>query len=90
MFASDAVGSEAPLALLQAAGRAWESLYAAVRATLPDADVATVKRRAITGWSTLHGYITLVQGGRLMSFMTEPLSEADLLEAILDQSLGEG
>ncbi|MBS0359888.1 MAG: TetR/AcrR family transcriptional regulator [Proteobacteria bacterium] len=90
MFASDALGVDASPALLAAAGQAWESLYAAARAAEPDADLAAVKRRAITGWSTLHGFITLVQGGRLKGFMTEPLSEAELLEAVLDKSLGEG
>lgn len=90
MFGSDILDADAPPALLAAASRAWESLYAAVRALDPDADLAAVKRRAITGWSTLHGFIALVQGGRLKAFMTEPLSEAELLEAVLDKSLGEG
>lgn len=90
MFASDLVdAADAPPSLLVPAGEAWESLFRAVAALDPDADLATVKRRAITGWSTLHGFITLVQGGRLKGFMTEPLTEADLLEAILDKTLNE-
>jgi len=32
---------------------------------------------------------TLMQGGRLRGFMTEPLTEAELLEAILDKTLHE-
>jgi len=48
---------------------------------------AVLKRRTITGWSTLHGFIALVQGGRLRGFMTEPLTEAELVEAILDKTL---
>ena len=91
MFASDLVGAaDAPMSLLAPAGEAWEGLYRAVAAAGPGADLATVKRRAITGWSTLHGFIALVQGGRLRGFMTEPLSEAELLEAVLDKSLDDG
>lgn len=90
MFASELVGAaDAPSSLLAPAGEAWESLFRAVAALDPDADLATVKRRAITGWSTLHGFITLAQGGRLKGFMTEPLTEADLLEAVLDKTLNE-
>jgi AcrR family transcriptional regulator len=89
MFASDLVGAaDAPASLLGPAGEAWESLFRAVAALDPTADLATAKRRAITGWSTLHGFITLVQGGRLRGFMTEPLTEAELLEAVLDKALG--
>ncbi|HEY3951558.1 TetR/AcrR family transcriptional regulator [Phenylobacterium sp.] len=91
MFASDLVdAADAPTSLLSAAREAWEGLYHAVTAADPQADLASVKRRTITGWATLHGFITLVQGGRLKGFMTEPLSEAELLEAILDKTLGEG
>jgi AcrR family transcriptional regulator len=89
MFASDLVASaDAPTSLLAPAAEAWESLFRAVAALDPTADLAASKRRAITGWSTLHGFITLVQGGRLRSFMTEPLTEAELLEAVLDKTLG--
>ena len=88
MFGSDLVNAaDAPTSLLQPAAAAWEGLYRAVAAADPAADLATVKRRAITGWSTLHGFITLVQGARLKGFMTEPLTEAELLEAVLDKTL---
>ena len=89
MFGSDILGPDAPPALMAIAGEAWEGLFRAVHALDPAADVATIKRRAITGWSTLHGFITLMQGGRLRGFMTEPLTEAELLEAILDKTLHE-
>ena len=89
MFASDIVDGEAPASLLGPAQAAWEGLFRAVAAAEPGAEPAAIKRRAITGWSTLHGFITLVQGGRLKGFMTEPLTEADLLEAILDKTLRE-
>lgn len=89
MFAGDALGADASPALLAAARQAWESLFAAVRALEPAADLATVKRRAITGWSTLHGFVALWQGGRLASFMTEPLTQAELIEAVIDKSMGD-
>jgi AcrR family transcriptional regulator len=91
MFATDLVGAaDAPTSLLTPAAEAWDGLYRAVAAADPGADLATIKRRAIGGWSTLHGFVTLAQGGRLRSFMTEPLTEAELLEAILDKSLDDG
>ena len=89
MFGSDILGADAPPNLVETAREAWEALFRAVHALDPGADLATVKRRAITGWSTLHGFITLVQGGRLKGFMTEPLTEAELLEAIRDKTLRE-
>ena len=89
MFGSDILAADAPEVLLKPATEAWEALCRAVAALDPEAPPAVIKRRAITGWSTLHGFIALVQGGRLKGFMTEPLSEAELLEAILDKTLNE-
>jgi AcrR family transcriptional regulator len=87
MFDSDLLGPGAPANLLEAAGAAWQALYASVRRMDPGAGEAVLKRRTITGWSTLHGFITLLQGGRLRGFMTEPLTEGELVEAILDKTL---
>ncbi|WP_293452106.1 TetR/AcrR family transcriptional regulator [Phenylobacterium sp.] len=87
MFDSDLMGPDAPASLTGPAARSWEALHAAVAAIDPQADDATIKRRTITGWSTLHGFIALVSGGRLKGFMTEPLTEAELVEAILDKTL---
>jgi AcrR family transcriptional regulator len=87
MFDSDILGPGAPPHLIEAAGAAWQALYASVTRIEPDAGEAVLKRRTITGWSTLHGFITLLQGGRLRGFMTEPLTEAELVEAILDKTL---
>jgi AcrR family transcriptional regulator len=87
MFDSDLLGPGAPANLLAAAGAAWQALYASVSRMDPHAGEAVLKRRTITGWSTLHGFITLLQGGRLRGFMTEPLTEAELVEAILDKTL---
>lgn len=90
MFDSDVLGPGAPPALLQAAGLAWTSLASAVARADPQADDVTIKRRTITGWSTLHGFIALVQGGRLKGFMTEPLSEGELVEAVIEKTLETG
>lgn len=87
MFAGDILGPGAPASLTGPAGEAWALLYQAVAAVDPTADDVAVKRRVITGWSTLQGFVTLKQGGRLRDFMTEPLSEADLIEAIIEKTL---
>ena len=89
MFASEPLGPASSPELLQAANEAWEGLYGVVAALNPGADEAAIKRRTITGWATLHGFIGLVQGGRLKGFMTEPLSEGELLEAVLDKTIDE-
>jgi AcrR family transcriptional regulator len=89
MFAGEPLGAASAPALLQAANEAWDGLYRAVAALDPGADEATLKRRTITGWATLHGFIGLVQGARLKGFMTEPLTEGELLEAILDKTINE-
>ncbi|HEY0437416.1 MAG TPA: TetR/AcrR family transcriptional regulator [Phenylobacterium sp.] len=87
MFDSDLLGADAPESLLRPAAAAWEGLRRAVAAVDPQASVRDISRRTITGWSTLHGFIALVQGGRLKGFMTEPLSESEMVEAILDKTL---
>ncbi len=87
MFDSDILRPGAPPSLYAAAGAAWTSLSTAVARADPEADDVTIRCRTITGWSTLHGFIALVQGGRLRGFMTEPLTEAELLEAVIDKTL---
>ena len=87
MFDSDILGPDAPASLTGPAGEAWALLYQAVAAVDPTADEVAIKRRVITGWSTLQGFVTLMQGGRLRDFMTEPLSEAELFEAVIEKTL---
>ena len=87
MFDSDILGPDAPASLTGPAGEAWALLYQAVAAVEPTADEVAVKTRVITGWSTLQGFVTLKQGGRLRDFMTEPLSEAELFDAVIEKTL---
>jgi AcrR family transcriptional regulator len=90
MFDSDILGGEPPPSLTEPAMGAWVEFCRTVSIVDPAADERTVKRRAVTGWSTLHGYVTLAQAGRLAAFMTEPLTEQDLMEAVLDKALNDG
>lgn len=89
MFTGDILGPGAPQRLLDAAASSWEGLHRSVAATMPGADIAEIKRRTLTGWSTLYGFISLMQGGRIRGFMTEPLTESELHEAVLDKALGD-
>ncbi len=87
MFDSDLLDGDAPPSLLAPAREAWEALRRAVAAIDPGGAERDITRRTITGWSTLHGFIALAQGRRLKSFMTEPLTESELLDAIIDKTL---
>lgn len=87
MFDSDVLGPDAPANLTGPAGEAWALLYQATAAVDPRASEVAVKRRVITSWSTLQGFVVLMQGGRLRDFMTDPLSETDLFEAVIDKSM---
>ncbi len=87
MFDSDVLAEGAPPLLIEHAGAAWAALHGAVARAKPQADMASIKRRTITGWSILHGFVALRQGGRLKGFMTEPLTEAELVEAVIEKTL---
>jgi AcrR family transcriptional regulator len=90
MFAGDILSGEPPRSLTEPAMQAWVEFCRTVSTLDPAADERTVKRRAVTGWSTLHGYVTLAQGGRLAAFMTEPLTRDEIVEAVLDKALNDG
>ncbi len=87
MFDSDILGDDAPESLLRPARAAWESQRATVAAADPGADAATISRRTVTSWSTLHGFFALTQGRRLQPFMLQSLSESDLVEAVIEKTL---
>ena len=86
MFDSDLLDDSAPPTLLQPAGEAWEGLRRAVAGADPGASARDISRRTLQGWSTLHGFVALTRGARLKTFMIDPLSEPELIEAILDKA----
>lgn len=90
MFDSDILSGEPPPNLTGPAMEAWVEFCRTLAMVDPAADERTVKRRAVTGWSTLHGYVTLTRAGRLAGFMTEPLTADELVEAVLDKALNDG
>ena len=87
MFDSDILGPDAPANLTGPAGEAWALLYKATAAVDPSASEVAVKRRVITSWSTLQGFVVLMQGGRLRDFMIAPLSEAELFDAVIEKTM---
>lgn len=46
----------------------------------PTADEKTVKARIITMWSTVYGFLALDRTRRFKSFMTQPLTRAEIFE----------
>ena len=86
MFESDLLGPQSPAGLLQLAAEAWQALHDAVARANRGSSLADVKLRTITGWSVLQGFVTIRRGGRLKDFMTDPRTDQDLIEAILDKA----
>lgn len=86
MFESDLLGATSPASLLELAASAWQALHDAVARANPGSSLADVKLRTITGWSVLQGFVTIQRGARLKDFMIAPLTEAELIEAILDKA----
>jgi hypothetical protein len=85
MFESDLLAGEtAPDALDGAARGPFPLLWSMVKGIRPDMDQKTAKARVIAGWSTLWRYIAIRRGGLLKPFVIEPLTEAELTEAVLD------
>ncbi len=86
MFESDLLGPNSPPALLHQAAAAWQALHDAVARANSGADLSEVKLRTITGWSVLQGFVTIQRSGRLKHFMTGPLTQSELIEAVLDKA----
>lgn len=87
MFDSDILGADAPEALTAQSAAVFQALARAVADADPAADARALKLRAVTGWAALHGFISLVQARRLKGSMVEPLTEAEMVEAVIDQAL---
>jgi hypothetical protein len=89
MFESDLLSGETPPGELKGVARGpFPILWNVVKGVRPEMDPKTVKARAIAGWATLWGYIAIRRGGLLKPFMIEPLTEAELTEAVLDYVSG--
>lgn len=72
-----------PAELIPPADRAFSLLLDTVAADHPHLDQRGVKEKTVIAWSMTHGFITLTRAKRLKSFMVAPLSEADMVEAVV-------
>jgi AcrR family transcriptional regulator len=89
MFESDFLQRKPPpRVMIGPADRAYELLWEAVEGAFPGADQVWVRARAATTLSTVVGYRVLDNIGRFKPHMVDPLTPADLLEAVLDAAIG--
>lgn len=89
MFESDVLERDAPpTSLMAAASLAYRLLWRAVEGAFPDADVAWIKARTVTMWSTLYGFLALDRARRFKDFMVEPLTHDELLAAAMRAAIG--
>lgn len=89
MFQSDLLERTPPPAvLIPPANKAYHLLWRAVEGAYPDADERFIKARTIIMWSTVFGFLALKGANRFKSFMVEPLSEDEVVEAVLDAAAG--
>ena len=85
MFESDFLGRDHPPAvLIGPADKAYHLLWRAMEAACPDADERTIKARTITMWSTVYGFLALDRAGRFKPFMKGPLSDAEIVEEVIE------
>lgn len=89
MFESDFLQrTPPPRVLIGPADRAYQLLWEAVQGAFPSADPAWVRARAAVTLSTVVGYRVLDNVGRFKPHMVDPLTPADLLEAVLEAAIG--
>jgi AcrR family transcriptional regulator len=89
MFASDLLTrATPPAALIAPANMAYTLLWRAVEEAFPELDAKAVKARTITMWCTVHGYLALNAAGRFQPFMTEPLTDDEIVEAVMRAAVG--
>jgi AcrR family transcriptional regulator len=90
MFESDFLQRKPPpRVMIGPADRAYELLWEAVEGAFPGADPVWVRARAATMLSTVVGYRVLDNIGRFKPHMVDPLTPADLLDAVLEAAIGE-
>jgi len=91
MFESDFLQRKPPPRVMIApADRAYEVLWEAVVGAFPDADPVWVRARTVTMLSTVVGYRVLGNVDRFKPHMVDPLTPADLLDAVLEAAIGKG
>jgi hypothetical protein len=74
--------------LIGPANHAYHLLWRAVSGADPAADEKTVKARTLTMWSTVYGFLALDRARRFKPFMTEPLTRAEIVEAVITAATG--
>ncbi|HXQ13376.1 MAG TPA: TetR family transcriptional regulator [Caulobacteraceae bacterium] len=90
MFESDFLRrNPPPRVMIGPADRAYALLWEAVEGAFPGADPVWVRARTVTMLSTVIGYRVLDNVGRFKPHMVEPLTPADLLDAVLEAAIGE-
>ena len=91
MFASGLLTQATPPApLIAPANKAYHLLWRAVEEAFPELDPKAVKARVVTMWSTVYGFLALNTAGRFQPFMIEPLTEDEIVEAVLQAAVGFG
>jgi AcrR family transcriptional regulator len=90
MFESDFLRRTPPPAVLVGpADRSYRQLWRALEGAFPGADAAWIRGRTVTMLSTVVGYRLLDNVGRFRPHMIEPLTHAQLLDAVLEAAIGE-
>jgi AcrR family transcriptional regulator len=89
MFESDFLQRKPPpRVMIGPADRAWDLLLEGVEGAFPGADPAWVRARTVTMLSTLVGYRVLDNVNRFKPHMVDPLTTADLMDAVLEAAVG--
>ena len=89
MFESDFLQRKPPPAvIIGPADRSYQQLWQALEAAFPGADQVWIRARTVTMLSTVVGYRVLDNVGRFKPHMVEPLTSAELLEAVLEAAIG--
>jgi len=73
---------------LAGAERVYQVLWGTLRSAYPDADESWLKRKRVTMLSVVVGFLVLDAGNRFPREWAAPLTEGDLIEAVLDAAVG--
>jgi hypothetical protein len=90
MFVSDLLSAGAAPpdpALIKSAGESYKVFEGMVAATLDDSDDCAIKAATIAIMSSAYGFALLRMGDRLRPFMYGPLTQAELIDAVLSMKV---